>query len=137
MTSLISWNWPSDFPQGCPPEQASAADGSYYRIVKNDPPEPDDFVSVYHLNRDRAILEIRRGRRSECETKGLSVFMDRDDAIRCAHQYPKIGNRVATVALTPKSGKTLQTGGISESHHTWWKVADFDPLTTVQVVVSA
>ena len=80
------------------------------------------------------MAEIRRGRKTECETKGLSVYTDSDDAVNCALQYPKIGNRVASVTLSPVSGKVLYTGGRFPTHHTWWKPSDFDP-TGVSVVV--
>ena len=133
---MISWNWPPDFPDDCPPEQAYPANGTYYRIVKNDPPKSGDFVSVYYLNRGRAMTEIGRGRKTECETMGLSVYTDRDDAANCALQYPKIGDRIASVALTSVSGKVLYTGGRFPTHHTWWKDSDFDPTDVAQVVAS-
>ena len=47
---MVSWNWPADFPDDCPPEDAVPAGGVYYRIVKNDPPQS----SVYE-DRDDAI----------------------------------------------------------------------------------
>ena len=133
---MISWNWPPDFPDDCPPEQAYPADGTYYRIVKNDPPGLGDFVSLYDLDQDRAMSVVRRRIRTECETMGLSVYLDIDDAMDCARQYPKIGNHVAGVALTSVSGKVLHTGGRFPTHHTWWKVSAFDPIGVAQVVDS-
>ena len=65
---MVSWNWPPDFPEDCPPEDAVPADGVYYRIVNNDPPQSSDFVSVYHLRRERAMREVRRMRRTLCDT---------------------------------------------------------------------
>ena len=44
---LDSLGWPSYFPDDCPPEQASVPNGIYYRIVRTDPPDQSDFVSVY------------------------------------------------------------------------------------------
>ena len=133
---MTSWNWPADFPDDCPPEQASPADGTYYRIVKNAPPDSEDFVSLYDSDQNRAMSIVRQGTRTECETMGLSVYTDRDDAVNCALQYPKIGDRVASVALTPVSGKVLYTGGRFPTHHTWWKPVDFDPTGVAQVVAS-
>ena len=132
--TVTSWNWPTDFPDDCPPEQASPADGTFYRIVADDPPKPADFISVFHLNPYHAMREIRRGSRTECDTKGLSVYMDKIDALGCARQFPKIGKMIASVALTPVAGKVLDTDGLFRSHHTWWKVSDFDPTGIAQVV---
>ena len=131
---LLPYNWPEDFPEDCPPEHAPPADGAYYRIVGNDPPAPSDFVSMYHLNRNRAEREISRGRRTQCETMGLSVHAERMHAIECAQQYPKLGGKIARLFLTPASGKAIQTGGGLGSHNTWWKARGFDPLGSAQVL---
>ena len=131
---LLPYNWPEDFPENCPPEHTPHANGTYYRIVKNDPPEPSDFVSLYHLNRNRAEIEIRRGKRTQCETMGLSVYKERIHATECAQQYPKLGDMIAHLFLTPPSGKAIQTGRGLDSHNTWWKARGFDPLGSTQVI---
>lgn len=82
------------------------------------------------------MAEVRRGRRTRCETMGLSTYLDRDDAIDCARQYPQLGKRIASVGLTSESGKVLDTDGMFPSHHTWWKPSDFDPTGVAQVVAS-
>ena len=123
---MVSWNWPPDFPEDCPPEDAVPADGVYYRIVNNDPPQSSDFVSVYHLRRERAMREVRRMSRTLCDTMGLSVYEDRDEAIKCALKYDNLGTHIAAVELTPDSGKILRTRGLFPSHHTWWISDDFD-----------
>ena len=131
---LLPFNWPEDFPKDCPPEHAPHADGTYYRIVRNDPPEQSDFVSIYNLNRKRAEVEIGRGRRTQCETMGLSVYSELIHAIECAKQYPKLGDKIARLCLTPASGKAVQTGRGLDSHNTWWKALGFDPLESAQVI---
>lgn len=83
------------------------------------------------------MRQVERGKRTECETKGLSVYVDKADALECARQFPGIGKQIASVALTPISGKVLDTDGLFPSHHTWWKVSDFDPTGIAQVVDSA
>ena len=101
--------------------------------MKNDPPESDDFVSVYRQNRARAENIVKAGIRSRCETMGLSVYTDREDAIQCALRYPKIGDRIASLALTPEFGKVLHTGGVFKSHNTWWAVENFDAASEARV----
>ena len=134
--ALVSWNWPTEFPEDCPPTQALAANGSYYRIVKSDTRGRDDFVPLYVQSKRRAELEVRKGRRTLCETFGLSVFSDRNDAVQCASQYPNIGNMIANVNPTSSCGKILHTGGRFASHYTWWIVEGFDPTTVVSEVHS-
>ena len=131
---MVSWNWPADFPEDCPPEQAAPADGTYYRIVRNDPPDASDFVSVYHLNRRRAERAIRRGERTQCETVGLSVYADRNDAVECAISFKGIGDKIARVDLSPEAGKMLKTDGGYPSHYTWWKERSFEATRSVQSV---
>ena len=132
MRYLNPWIWPCDFPVGCPPERASPTNGMCFRIVKNNPPEESDFVPLYRGNRKRAEQEVNCGRRTLCETMGLSVYVDRIHAVECAQQFPKIGDKIATLALTPAAGKMAPTGGSLPSHNTWWKAQDFDPTSPVQ-----
>ena len=134
VNSLVSYTWPADFPEDCPPEQALPADGTYYRIVKTDPPESSDFVSMYHQDRNRAEDAIRRGRRTLCETMGLSFFADIGQAVQCAGRYRRMGKKIETVTLTPNAGKALETPSEFPSHHTWWREERFDPTRYAQVV---
>ena len=133
---MVSWNWPADFPEDCPPEQAVPANGTYYRIVRNDPPESSDFVSVYHLDRIRASRVIRSGRRTQCETMGLSIYADMNDAVANARRFKNIGDKIARITLRAESGKTLKTDGGYPSHYTWWKEESFEASSSVQVVDS-
>ena len=126
---------PSDFPDDCPPPQAEPGSRDYYRVTKANPPTTNDFISAYHDNRVHADRQIERGLRSHCETLGLSVFSDRDDAIRMARQIPKLGAHIAMVTLTEASGVILATGGQFDSHHTWWLRPDCVPETLATSVV--
>ena len=58
---MVSWIWPTDFPTDCPPGDARPTNGTYYHIVKSDPPGPRDFVSQYHKNRRLAENNVNRG----------------------------------------------------------------------------
>ena len=118
--------WPADFPDDCPPEEAEPANGVYYCIVKNDPPQPSDFVSLYHRNRRLADRRIKRGA-SQCQTIGLSVYAHENDAVQCARQNTQIGDKIALLVLGPDAGKILPTPGGFESHHTWWHPEGYDP----------
>ena len=132
---MLPLNWPTDLPEDCPPEDSVAANGTYFRIVKSNPPVEADFASVYEINRKRAERQIRLGRRSECETMGLSVYSNIDDAVECARQFPGLGGIVAELDLSPDSGRTLLTVGGFASHNTWWKPADFNPLPISRAII--
>lgn len=135
---MVSWNWSADYPDDCPPEDAVPADGVYYRIVKNDPPQSSDYVPIRYKDPKRADLAIAVGHETPCTTIGLSVFGLKDEAIGWATRYSGIGNMIASVTLTPLMGKVLHTprpkGGVS--HHTWWPVRGFDPVRVSLVETS-
>ena len=103
---------------------------------KATPPGPGDFVSQYDKNRRRAENNVIRGYASLCETMGLSTFTDINDAVDCFHHYPMLGDKIARLTLGREAGKVKATPRYSgESHHTWWKNQDFDPISIVEIVV--
>ena len=131
---MSNWNWPDDFPAGCPPLNSVAANGTFYRIVKSDPPTREDFVSTYVGNQTRAERLIAQGKNNHCELLGLSVYGEMGDAIQGAIRYPEVGNFIAAIDASPESGKSMPTPRGVNSHHTWWVTRDFDPTTISQVV---
>ena len=128
--------WPADFPEDCPPEEAQTANGVYYYIVKSDPPELADFASLYHRNRKLALRRVRNGIVTECQTMGLSIFIERSDAVARARQYTGIGDKIAQLTLGADAGEILSTPRDGDSHHTWWKAKDYDPVAAAAVVLN-
>ena len=41
--------FPADWPSVCPPNDSLAADGTYFRVGRNNPPSGDDFRSQAEL----------------------------------------------------------------------------------------
>ena len=136
MSALVSLTWPADLPEDCPPDTALPADGTYYYIVKNDPPKPEDFVSGYHKNPNRWETNISKGLADRCQTMGISIYPDIGTAIFYAESNRRrIGDKVARVTLTPDAGKILRTPSRrSSNHHTWWKYEEFKPAEHAEVV---
>ena len=134
---MISWKWPPDFPDDCPPEDAFASGETFYRITKDDPPSLRDFVSQYERDAGLARRTILKGRGTLCDTLGISVFANRDDAVKRAKEVRKfqLGNKIARVTLTPSSGKIRPKPWNGDSHHTWWPVKDFDPTSIASVEI--
>ena len=132
----MALRWPADFPEDCPPEEVAPADGVFYRIVKTDPPELGDFVSIYYLNRRRANDIIRRGLETQCTLMGLSVFSDANDAVWNAQQYNVLGDKIARLTLDADAGGMLPTPRNGNSHCTWWPADGYDPIVIATVVIN-
>ena len=132
----MTLRWPPDFPEDCPPEEASPANGIYYRIVKTDPPELTDFVSLYHLNRRRSNDMIRRDSQAQCMLMGLSIYANANDAVWNARRYHGLGGKIARLVLGSDAGKTLPTPRDGNSHFTWWQAEGYDPIVTATVVIN-
>ena len=135
MVNPMTSRWPADFPEDCPPEEATPASGVFYRIVKNDPPELGDFISIYHLNRRRANDMIRRDSQIQCTLMGLSVYADANDAVWNARRYHGLGDKIARLALGSDAGEILPTPRNGNSHYTWWQSDGYDPTVAATVVI--
>ena len=83
-----------------------------------------------------AEQQVTRGNRTWCETMGLSVYTNPDDAVECAKKYRNLGTNIAKVNLVPISGKVLPTDGGCPSHNTWWKAEGFDPTQHSEIIAS-
>lgn len=116
-------------PENCPPETAEEITEPriVYRLVRNDPPTDDDFRSQRAANPHLA----RRGM-TECQARGLSVFVSYADAERRSRNGRLQGAMVCEVTLTRGAGRIARTG--RRSHHTWWPLADFDITQNSRVV---
>ena len=111
-------------PEGCPPDAAEeiATPRVAFRLVRTDPPTPDDFLSQRQEKPGRTFQGV-----TECQACGLSVFTDRHDAEAKALKLPHLKNRViCRVMLPPGAGRIQPT--FQPSHHTWWPLATFDIL---------
>jgi len=102
------------FPDACPLAGAEPAAGIVYRITKNNPPNPSDFLSVHESGR------ILRGANADaiCMSHGLSVFREISHAQHKRNLFPKLGQFVAWTELSPTSGVAKATG--EPTHTTWW-----------------
>jgi hypothetical protein len=99
-------------PDGCPPNEAAAANGKLFRVVRDNPPIADDLLTFVELDR------LLPGR--ECECHGVSLFADIYDALQYADKFPYLGELIAEATLTADHGKTLPTPRNNNSHVTWW-----------------
>ena len=118
-----------ELPDDCPPQGADEILGAIicYRLVQNTPPKEEDFRS------QRALEPNKDFELSECQVRGLSVFMKPADADRAAQRSRNLqGTKVAKLTLEQGAGYFKKTG--SRSHHTWWPYKAFDILTNCEVM---
>ena len=104
--------FPTDWPEGCPPEGTQDAGGNVYRVVRGNPCCAEDFASHFELG--------KMPHAPACLRCGLSVFRDGSDAVHMSRKYPKMGSLLARGALTADHGKAMLTTGQRPTHTTWW-----------------
>lgn len=118
--------FPAHFPEQCPPEMASDAEGELFRFVDNSPPKASDFFS-YHL------LGKKYDEAKHCEACGLSVLVSEDDVRQFLKAIPFFRKKhVARGTVAPDWGKIAPTGRFS--HHTWWVPEGKSPELIFKVV---
>lgn len=118
--------FPDDWPNDCPPPEADDALEEVLRIVKDNPPSPDDMMSHHEAGR---LLKA-----PACLRCGLSVFRLIDDAINQQRLLPRLGRRIARARLDATHGKTCVTPGQQPTHTTWWPSVGVDRAALFVVV---
>lgn len=126
---MTTVNWPSFFPQQCPPADAKDASGEVFRFVSSDPPSARDFESWAQSNPKKWM--------GNCKASGLSVFTARADLARMVKRVRGLtrGKLIARANLTPEAGKLKPTPNNGNSHHTWWAPAGFDHAAAFKVMI--
>ena len=135
----MSQSWPSTYPADCPPEQALDANGTFYRLVKNDPPAREDFRTLaeqYPSRRFSTKPSPKSGVSELVKAHGLSLMADKEDVIRLRRAVPAYRDGLLGKGdLVPDHGKVLATPSQSgRSHHTWWTYDGAEPEAAFVVV---
>jgi hypothetical protein len=124
--------WPDSFPPGCPPPDAVVATGSFYRLVRSDPPTEEDFESHYERH---LAGRMRRFWDDDIKAAGISVFADKEDAEKSRAAIPALKNSKVALGNIDNSGRMQHTPGRSgESHHTWWRPENDEAWKGFEVV---
>ncbi len=115
---LSEMTFPKDW-QNCPPSDAEACYGSYFRVGRGNPPTADDFRSQAELG--RAVGG------DECLRAGLSTLRDLNEANHLVQLNSRLGSVIYKGDLIAAHGKSkLTSSRKSPSHTTWWPFADID-----------
>lgn len=108
--------FPGDFPEGCPPASAVAAQGEVFRLVLGAYFQADSFATYLELGKAPHV--------PPCKRASISVFNNFRGACHLAKIKPRLGDHVATGVLTADAGKmsTPSTSG----HIDWWPYKGVD-----------
>jgi len=120
--------WPSFFPDRCPPAEATPAEGSVLRLVRNDPPRADDFLPW-------AIENDKVPKSKHCQACAVSVFERIDELRKMQRRVPaQRPKAVAEGELKPEMGVTKRSSGKGRSHRSWWIPDGLDPSPLFRVI---
>ena len=131
--------WPHFFPENCPPNDATEPCGEYWRIVKHDPPSPQDFEPLCIANPRRQYsddLNDRYGASPRCLASGVSLLKTIEEARNVARAIPaKRTGMLAKGTLEPDMGRLKHTPtNKNKGHHTLWLWDGVDPSSSFTVV---
>lgn len=105
-------------PDQCPPEDAVETSLTAFHFCREVPPGPSDFEPL--TRRPHRPFDSAE---HECQASGISVFVDRADALALRALVPKFRKWVLSVVfIGPTDGRVKHTSGVgrSPSHHTFW-----------------
>lgn len=125
--------WPGWFPANCPPPEAVAAQGEFFRLVEGDIVVENDFTSHYELH---AAGRARRYWSDDEEWKAAacSVHADRIDADNLRLAIGSLLHKRVARGSVSISGVILSTPSKrASSHHSWWRPVGDAAWTTFKV----
>lgn len=125
-------DWPTFYPEDCPPEDAVLANGTVYRLVGNNIINEYDFWSQRELRPDATFRDV-----TECQACGVSVFTDLAE-IEAVNRNPYMRRKKKKIAvghLDASMGEMKHTPSRqNRSHHTWWIPANIDPTANFEAI---
>lgn len=119
-------NYPSYFPNNCPPEDAQFLEVEAYRGCQNNNVTRDDFRSYYELGKSHSKLEAY----------GVSLFTD-FKVVQVMRNMPnfRLNHPYISKGITSiDCGAIKQTGKTHPSHITWWLYEDATPEKYFQII---
>ena len=111
------YEWPSHFPQICPPESADELVGDVFRFINGKTPADRDFLS--HYERDNSSDYGANA----CKARGLSVLRSLHDCHLMRIAVPALRKkRIAHAGISTNVGLVAPTPSLScTGHSTWWR----------------
>lgn len=113
---------------GCPPQDASSANGPIYKVVKKHPLESGEFDSDVER-------KVKNTDDQNCQCWGCSVWVDQDGIDTALTLFPYWKKRHIVVAVVdPSDGVIKHTPSNPQPrHHTFWKALGVDVVSRCSV----
>lgn len=116
-----------DLPENCPSSKAEPARGNFFRLIAEENPTDQDFLSHRALNPDAKYNVC------ECIARSVSFFSDLADAENLRKTPLHRGKKIVTIELDPQAG-LIQRRGKTPSHHSWWRFKGFNILQAISLI---
>jgi hypothetical protein len=115
--------WFEKLPEQCPPQEATVPNNeTFYRIIKGNAVEDNDFLSQREIRGVDLVFHSKEI--TECIARAVSIYKTVDDATSLL-KLPKFKNcEIAKVSLNIDDGLVLKT--MRNSHYSWWRSKRFD-----------
>lgn len=111
-------DWAAVLPEGCPPNQAVPANGTFYRLIRSETPTNSDFLSQREGAPAKKFSNV-----SECIARSVSIWSNSQKCLD-VRKLPGMKHRILVqIDLTPVDGKLMQYGDID--HYSWWRTKNF------------
>lgn len=127
-------SWPDWLPSNCPPANATAAHGQFFRLVEHSVIQDSDFWS----QNQEFISGIRQRRfwldDQDCQFSACSVYGEFEDAEQTRKSVGPLKHKLIALGTLTGSGKLLASPTKGNSHHDWWRVQDDQSWETFEVV---
>jgi hypothetical protein len=115
-SNMSTW---SGWPQDCPPPAAVDANGTYFHLLKNNPPAGNDMKTYFE-----------QGKGTSCVARALSVFVAEEKIRHFQGLFPRIGSYVAKLQLAPEHGK-IKVPVREDGHTEWWPSPGLDRTSVI------
>lgn len=110
--------WFEELPDQCPPANAEALNGDFYRLVEGVEVVCKDFWS------HRKIWPSKKFNVSECRARSVSIFNSYDTCEKLTKLPLHRNKQVAKILLNSSCGVGKQTGR-EKTHFSWWRSDSF------------
>jgi hypothetical protein len=131
LKGFFTMNWPTYYPESCPPQDSLETDGQVYRLVSADGPAENDFLPYWiKCPQRREEFQVKN---QVCESCGLSVYRSLEDIKRLQRRIRHLPEKIGVANLDHSKGRIKRTFG--KTHYTWWvPVSVEDPANLFKIV---
>lgn len=120
MKGIDMLKYGEDYPDACPPPEASEVEGTFYRMCNSETPEVDDFKTHVDLGLSFPPKKL-------CEAKALSFFTSKRAIESLKKRFPKFKSKVAVlINILPSHG----VGVLEGEHLNLWEFQDVNFIVT-------